>query len=139
MPIAKFLPPLWLTTMVLVALAVQVLVWGTAAPRGGGSLLPFLRPMAGVGYAAGMLAAAVLYCLVYHLARGVAWVLTAAATVDLVVWCGRLAGAGPPVGAAASLTAAAGIVALAAGVLSGRLDTRAHPRREDRSGRANAP
>jgi hypothetical protein len=113
---------LWLGAMTMVAVGVPVLVWGTHPARGpGGALAPALRPWAGLAYAAGLVGAEVLFCVVYRLRRGVAWVLGACAAVDLVFWAAHTAGRQFPSGAAAAVTAGVGAVTLAAGTLGGWL------------------
>lgn len=97
------------------AVAVQVLVWGTAPSNGsGGALLPGLRGAFGTPYGAALVAAEVAFCLWFRLTRAAVSVLVTAAIVDIVFWAAHLAGARFAVGAAASMTAAFGVVALAA-------------------------
>ncbi|HUC37344.1 MAG TPA: hypothetical protein VMR97_09495 [Acidimicrobiales bacterium] len=115
--------------MVLLAVAVQVLVWGAPKTHGsGGAALPQLRHLFGIGYALILLAAEMAFCASQRLAGGAAWVLVTCACVDAAFWLAHLGGLHFPTGAAAALTAGAGSVVLAAGVLVGRFQP-AQPRR----------
>jgi hypothetical protein len=103
--------------LLLLALCVQVLVWGTAPSSGrGGALLPGLRPAFGVAYAGALVAVELLLCLWFRMADAAVGVLVTGAAVDLVFWSAHLAGARFALGGAASLTAASGMVALTAWV-----------------------
>lgn len=120
-PLSSF----WLWAMVVVAVAVQVLVWGAPRSHGaGGALLPGLRHLFGLGYALILLAAELSYCSVFRLRNAAVWVLVAGACVDLAFWGARLGGLTFATGAAAALTAGAGAVALAAVVVGGRFQDR---------------
>jgi|GEM_PF-2914664 len=110
------------TALLVVAVAVQVLVWGRSpVSGGGGALLPALRPVAGVPYAVVVVVLELLLCAWLGLRQGAVLVLVTAAAVDVGFWAFRLGGLHVPSGAAASITAAFGALALAAGLLSGRL------------------
>lgn len=123
---------LWLASMMGLAVAVQVLVWGIPKIHAdGGAVLPGLRGWFGVAYAVILFALELLFGVAYRIPRAAAWVVIAGATVDVVFWIAHLAGRDFPTGAAASLTAAFGAVALGAGVLVGRL----RPSPSDHDGR----
>lgn len=108
--------------LMLLAVSVQLLVWGRAPATGdGGAMLPGLRPVFGVAYAAVLLALELAFCAYHGLRDGVVVVLLSAAGVDIVFWSARLGGLDFPTGAAAALTAGFGAVALGAGVLTGRI------------------
>lgn len=99
----------------------QAFVWGVVRPTGdGGALLPGLRGLFGLGYAALLVAAELGVCAWFRMARAAVWVLVGAALVDLVFVSADLAGLHFRSGAAAALTAGFGALVLAAGVLSGR-------------------
>jgi hypothetical protein len=106
--------------LLVLSVTVQVFVWGTTS-GGGGALLPGLRPVFGVAYAAVVLAVELGYCAYHGLRDAAVAVVVTAAVVDLLFWAARLGGLHFPTGAAAALTAGFGAVALGAGVLSGRL------------------
>lgn len=108
--------------MMVLAAAVQLLVWGRAPTSGsGGAMLPGLRPTFGIAYGAVLLGLELAFCAYHGLRHGAAVVLVSAAAVDVLFWMARLGGLHFPTGAAAALTAGFGAVALGAGVLSGRL------------------
>lgn len=99
------------------SVSTQVFVWGAAPSSGSaGALLPGLRPDFGTVYAAVLLVVELALCLLWRLGEVAVWVLGAGALVDLVFWVAHLAGLHFPVGAAASMTAAFGSVALGAGI-----------------------
>lgn len=111
----------WLAAMVVVAVSVQGLVWGAPRLHGnGGSALPQLRHLFGIGYALILLGAVLAYCALFRLPGAAVWVLVTGACVDVAFWAAHLAGLRFPTGAAAALTAGAATVILAAGVLLGR-------------------
>src|SRR5579863_4705123 len=73
--------------VLVVALAVQVFVWGRApASSNGGSLLPGLRSVFGTAYAAILLGVELAMCLAARRSDSAVWVLVAAAAVDVVFW-----------------------------------------------------
>lgn len=133
--------PLWLAraavwAMVLLGVWVQVFVWGAPKPHGnGGALLPQFRHIFGLGYAAVLLALELLLCAACRNWRVSGWVIVVAACVDLAFWAAHLAGRNFPVGAAASLTAAAGAVLLAAAMLNGRVQLTATRHADNRNDR----
>lgn len=104
-----------LAALLVVAVAVQGFVWGSAPATGdGGALLPGLRSAFGLPYAVALVAVEVGYCLWFRLADGAVVLLVAAALVDLMFWAGHLAGARFALDGAASMTGAFGVVVLAA-------------------------
>lgn len=112
--------------MMTLAALVQALVWGTAPATGtGGAVLPALRPVFGLAYAAVLIALELAFCAYQRLPQGAVAVLVSAAGIDVVFWAARLGGMQFPTGAAAALTSGFGAVILGAGVLSGRLDAAA--------------
>lgn len=101
--------------ILVLALAVQVFVWGRAPVSGtGGSLLPGLRWAFGTPYAAALLALELGFCLWLRRRAAAEVVVVTAAVADLVFWIAHLAGARFALAGAASMTAAFGAVALAA-------------------------
>lgn len=102
------------------AVFVQVFVWGTApAQGGGGSLLPQLRWLCGVGYAAVLMAAELALCAWFRLAQAATAVVVTGAAVAVVFWAFHAAGVHFATGAAAALTSAFAAVVLGAGLLTG--------------------
>jgi len=121
---------IWLAAMVVLAVAVQILVWGAPKLHGnGGSVLPQLRHLFGIGYALILLGAVLAYCASFRLRSAAIWVLVTGAFVDVAFWVAHLAGLRFPTGAAAALTAAASTVVLAGGVLLGRFQPAQRRRR----------
>lgn len=113
-----FLSPRSITVVVLVvlvvALAVQVFVWGRApAHSSGGALLPGLRGTFGTAYAGILLAVELALCSLARRRDAAVWVLVVAAMVDVVFWVAHAAGARFALPGAASMTGAFGAVALA--------------------------
>jgi len=114
---------LWLAAMLVVALGVQVLVWGAPKPHGsGGALVPQLRHLFSTGYAIILMAAELAFCAAYRLQRAAVWVVVTGACVDLAFWGAHLSGLHFPIGAAAALTPGAAVVVLTAGVLAGQFE-----------------
>jgi len=129
----RVLSRMWLWAMLLVAVAVQGIVWGAPKSHGtGGAPLPHLRHFFGVGYALILLGAELAFCVAYRLPMAAVWVLVAGACVDLAFWGAHLGGLAFPTGDSAALTAGAGAVVLAAGVLAGRFRA-GRPSRSPRS------
>jgi hypothetical protein len=103
--------------MLVLAVAVQVLVWGRApAHSSSGALLPGLRSVFGTVYAAVLIALELVLCLLARRRGAATAVLVAAAAVDAVFWVAYAAGARFAIPGAASMTAAFGAVGMAAGL-----------------------
>ena len=100
--------------VLVLALAVQVFVWGRApASSAGGALLPGLRSVFGTAYAAILLGIELAICLAARRSDGAVWVLVSAAAVDVVFWSAHAGGVRFALPGAAAMTAAFGAVAMA--------------------------